>query len=270
MSVRLFGTTFSTASAADALATAMSEIRSRPRLIVTANVDHVVLLSENPAFRTAYAGAVLRTLDGMPLVWMARMKGNGAARRVTGHDLLAAALALPPDPDMRVFLICSSDTVGERVKGCFTERGLDAAAVQTVTPPFGFESDDAYAAALTQRIRSHGTTLLVLGVGAPKSEIWIDRHAGALGNPVVLAIGEALNVAAGLVPRAPRWMQRLGLEWLFRFAHAPQRLFRRYFLRSWRFLRIVTTPAFPAGTQKPRPGAKAQSVWMLGSPGKPD
>ena len=241
MSVRLFGTTFSTAEPADILAAAAAQPGSRPRLIVTANVDHIVILSGNAAFRKAYGDAALRTLDGTPLVWLARLSGWRNVRRVTGHDLLAAVLAQPQPLERKVFLVASSDAVGERIAACFVAAGLPRDAVRTVTPSFGFEADDVYSHELAGRVRAHGTSLLVMGVGAPKSEIWVDRHAAELGDPIVLAVGEALNVAAGLVPRAPLPMQRLGLEWLFRFAHAPRRLFSRYFLRSWRFLWIVAT-----------------------------
>ncbi|GLS46454.1 WecB/TagA/CpsF family glycosyltransferase [Methylobacterium brachythecii] len=239
MSVRLFGTTFTTASADEVLAAAAALPRTCPRLIVTANVDHVVILAENAAFRKAYDGAAMRTLDGMPLVWLARITGARNVRRITGHELIAAALTAPQPSERRVFLIGSSDLVGTRAAAAFTAAGLAPEAIANATPPFGFEGDEVYSRRLAAEIRAHGTTLLILGVGAPKSEIWVDRYGPLLGDPVTLAVGEALNVATGLVPRAPVLMQRLGLEWFFRFLHAPRRLFSRYFLRSWRFLRIV-------------------------------
>lgn len=270
MSVRLFGTTFSTGKAAEILAAAAAQPRARPRLIVTANVDHIVILSGNAAFRKAYDDAAVRTLDGTPLVWLARLSGARNVRRVTGHDLLAAALEMPQDPTRKVFLIGSSGTVGERIAACFTAAGLPPDAVETVTPPFGFEADEAYAGDLARRVRAHGTTLLVMGVGAPKSEIWVDRHGAELGDPVVLAVGEALNVAAGLVPRAPVPMQRLGLEWLFRFVHAPRRLFSRYFLRSWRFLWIVATARGRERAGSVRQHQEAEAAWMLGAGTKPE
>ncbi|WP_233382513.1 WecB/TagA/CpsF family glycosyltransferase [Methylobacterium sp. C25] len=239
MSVRLFGTTFTTASADEVLDAAAALPHTRPRLIVTANVDHIVILAENAAFRKAYDGAAMRTLDGMPLVWLARLTGSRIVRRITGHDLIAAALAAPQPSERRVFVIGSSDLVGTRAAAAFAAAGLASDAVAATTPPFGFEEDEAYSRRLAAEIRAHGTTLLILGVGAPKSEIWVDRYGSLLGSPVTLAVGEALNVATGLVPRAPVLMQRMGLEWFFRFLHAPRRLFPRYFLRSWRFLRIV-------------------------------
>ncbi|WP_336485621.1 WecB/TagA/CpsF family glycosyltransferase [Methylobacterium nigriterrae] len=248
MSLSLFGIAFTTGDAAEVLATAAARPGPRPRLVVTANVDHIVALSENAAFRKAYAGAAARTLDGMPLVWLARLTGRYGAQRVTGHDLLACALAASRAPGTRVFLVCASLLVGERMRTRLVGAGLAPGDVAIAVPPFGFERDAAYGHALAERVRRHGTTLLVMGVGAPKSEIWVDRQGEALGAPVVLAVGEALNVAAGLAPRAPRLMQHAGLEWLFRFLHAPQRLFHRYFVRSWRFVRIMANERdHPAG-----------------------
>ncbi|WP_246686496.1 MULTISPECIES: WecB/TagA/CpsF family glycosyltransferase [unclassified Methylobacterium] len=236
--VRMFGHDFAAGPAAGILAASAMQPSAGPRLIVTANIDHIVLLSENAAFRQAYAGAVARTLDGTPLVWLARLRGQPAAR-VTGHDLLAHALFARPVEGRRVFLVCSRDAVAEAIRDRLKRSGYDADAVATCVPPFGFDDDAEYGRALSARIREHGTTLLVMGVGAPRSEVWVTRQGAALGTPLVLAVGEAVNVAAGLVPRAPVMLQRAGLEWAFRFAFAPRRLFRRYFVRSWRFLALL-------------------------------
>ncbi len=269
MTLRLFGTTFSRDAADEVIAAVAAQPRSRPRLVVTANVDHIVILSENAAFRKAYDGAAMRTLDGVPLVWLARLTGARRVRRVTGHDLLAAALSAPPHPDCRVFLVCSHATVGERVAARFVDHGLVASAVLFEVPPLGFEHDEVFGASLVNRIREHRTSLLVMGVGAPKSEIWVDRHGAELGNPIVLAVGEALNVAAGIVPRAPIVMQRLGLEWLFRFLHAPRRLFRRYFMRSWRFFWILAMTRAREPLGKSADGQALHRGWLLPTETKP-
>ncbi|WP_245513016.1 WecB/TagA/CpsF family glycosyltransferase [Enterovirga rhinocerotis] len=235
-SVDLFGLAFSNGSGADVLKAARASTAPGPRIIVTANVEHIVTLRDESAFRSAYAHAAVRTLDGMPLVWLARLRGHRDARRVTGHDLLDAVFAEGAAASGRVYMLCASDEAGRILTRRFVAAGYPAAAVAFEVPPFGFERDEAYGRRLAAAIKEHGTTLLLMGVGAPKSEIWADRQGAALGEPVVLCIGEALNVAAGLVPRAPVLMQRLGLEWLFRFAGQPARLFHRYFVRSWRFL----------------------------------
>ena len=236
--VRMFGLDFAAGPAAGILAATALQPSTGPRLVVTANIDHIVLLSENEAFRRAYAGAVARTLDGTPLVWLARLRGQPAAR-VTGHDLLAHALFVDPAEGQRIFLVCAREAVAEAIRHRLVRSGHAPDAVATCVPPFGFDDDPSYGRALAARIREHGTTLLVMGVGAPRSEIWVTRQGAALGAPLVLAVGEAVNVAAGLVPRAPPVLQRAGLEWAFRFVLAPRRLFRRYFVRSWRFLALL-------------------------------
>jgi len=237
--VTLFGYSFHTGTASAIVEAVAAQGSDGPRTIVTANVDHVVQLAEDADFRGAYARAAARTLDGMPLVWLARAVSRRPAERITGHDLLACVLADPPPFARRVFFVAARQDAADTLTTRLHAAGLPDGAVASAVPPFGFEDDASYGRALAERIRAHGTTLLVMGVGAPKSEIWVDRQDKGLGNPVVFCVGEALSVAAGYVPRAPWLMQRLGLEWVFRFLCAPRRLFRRYFIESWRFIGIV-------------------------------
>lgn len=238
MNNRLFGLTFAGGDAREILSRVQDLPSEGPRQIVTANIDHVVTLADHARFREAYAVAAARTLDGMPLVWLARLRGT-AAVRVTGHDLVAAAIAGPHRDDARIFMVSPSEGTAQNIGALFAAEGLAADRIAFEVPPHGFEHDVAYSSELRDRIRQHGTTLLLMGVGAPKSELWVHRQGKALGNPVVLNIGEAMNVAAGRVARAPLLLQRVGLEWLFRFASQPRRLFRRYFIRSWRFLALA-------------------------------
>ncbi|WP_457104798.1 WecB/TagA/CpsF family glycosyltransferase [Methylobacterium sp. P5_C11] len=237
--VELFGYRFHTGTAAALVATVAARQDGRPRMIVTANVDHIVQLSENAPFREAYARAAARTLDGMPLVWLARRRWRQPVHRITGHDLLGCVLADPPTFARRVFFVCARQDAADALAIRLQAAGLPAGAVASAVPPFGFENDPGYSRTLAERIRAHGTTLLVMGVGAPKSEIWVDRHGQMLGAPVVFCVGDALNVAAGFLPRAPALIQRLGLEWIYRFLQAPRRLFSRYFIKSWRFIGIA-------------------------------
>ena len=208
--VGIFGLRFNTGEAAAVVAAVAAAPSHEPRMIVTANVDHIVQLSENAEFRGAYDRAAARTLDGMPLVWLARRACRQPVHRVTGHDLLACILADPPAFARRIFFVASrqdaADTLTERLQA----GGLPRGSVTSVVPPFGFEADSAYSQALIEPIRAHGTTLLVMAVGAPKSEIWIDRHRALLGDPVVFCVGDALNVAAGCMSGRPVWCRSWG------------------------------------------------------------
>ena len=240
-SVPLFGLAFENAEPRGLLEALQSAPATGPRMIVTANIDHIVTLRDDAEFRAAYAWAAARTLDGMPLVWLARRRGHGAARRITGHDLLAAALASPAAKAGRIFLVCASSEVERAIVATLVHQGFRRESLDSVVPPFRFERDEAYSGALADTIRAHGTTLLVFGVGAPKSETWVYRHRDLIGAPLVLCAGEAVSVAAGVVPRAPVLLQRMGMEWLFRVALAPRRLFYRYFVRSWSFVGVAYT-----------------------------
>jgi N-acetylglucosaminyldiphosphoundecaprenol N-acetyl-beta-D-mannosaminyltransferase len=256
--VQLFGFTFSTLDAPAALCLAQANQEAGARLAVTINVDHVVTLSQDAEFRDAYKKAVLRTLDGMPLVLLARLRGARGARRVTGHDLLAALLERDPTPLDRIFAVAARPDVAQAIESRFTARGWPADAIRSTVPAFGFQADAIESERLAQAIRAHATTWLLMGVGAPKSEKWVIRMAAVLGSPVALCVGDALNVAAGYGVRAPAVLQATGLEWAWRFAGSPSRLFRRYFIRSLAFpLLALRNPDFSAEKGNGRPTGPA-------------
>jgi len=148
----LFGMAFDTRPAAAVLEAALATPGSGPRLVVTANLDHVLNLSRTAPFRAAYAGAALRTLDGMPVVWLARARGAADVHRVTGHDLWQALLARPPGGP--VFIVAPDAAAAAGAEAALLAAG--AGPVQSVVPPFGFERDASYGATLAGSIRQFG------------------------------------------------------------------------------------------------------------------
>lgn len=205
------------------------------RLVVTANVDHIVLLRRSAALGEAYRRSWRRTIDGMPVWLYARMRGVHVPERVTGADLLPQVITrLRPGAD-RIFFMVANEDIGERLVAWLLQRGFDRATVDFAVPPFGFELDDAYGSALSARIRAMGTTHLFLGVGCPRSETWADHHRYVLGDVYVLAVGAALAFFVGIEQRAPHVLRNTGFEWLWRVLHEPRRLAPRYFVRSWAF-----------------------------------
>jgi N-acetylglucosaminyldiphosphoundecaprenol N-acetyl-beta-D-mannosaminyltransferase len=207
-----------------------------PRILVTANLDHIVQLSQNEDFRRAYRRAWAATADGMPEIMYAKLKRAGLPARVTGADLFQAVIAaLSPDRH-RCFFVASTAETARRLVDYLLARGFKREAIAIAVPPFRFDDDEDFSRALAHRIARHGTTHLFMGVGAPKSEIWTDRYRDSIGNCYVLNCGAALDFSAGTKKRAPLVMRRAGLVWLWRFALEPQRLYRRYFVYSWRFL----------------------------------
>ena len=209
------------------------------RLIVTPNVDHIIRLQRDAAFRAAYAGAALSLADGVPVVWAARFLGLGGVEKVSGSDLVPALCARGAAEGWRVFFIGGRspeemELCLERLRARYP--GLQAAGIFA---PFGFELSEAESERIIAAALEHRAEVILHGCGAPKSEIWMARHAAALGRGVGIGIGAGLRFVAGLERRAPVWMQRVGLEWLWRMAHEPRRLVKRYLIDDMRFFPLV-------------------------------
>ncbi len=239
----IFGLTFSSAGEAELAQTiAGEEVPSGegPLVVATANLDHVVNMSRSAEFKTAYRRAWVITADGMPVFLYAKLRGLAIPARVTGSDLCRRILGQVVGTRHKLFFIVSSAETADRLRAEMLRRGFTAHTLAFCVPPFGFERDDEYSRELTASIGRHGTTHLFLGLGSPKSEVWTDRFRADLGDCYVLNFGAGLDYFAGTRSRAPKLMQAVGLEWAWRLACEPRRLFRRYLVNSWRFLWVVS------------------------------
>ncbi len=213
------------------------------RLLVTCNVDHIVQLRSDPLFRAAYRSAWMVTADGTPVYLCARIHRPELTGRIAGSDLIAALLTRFNSERHRPFFICANAGVAERLARRLVAAGFDTGAASFAAPPFGFEHDPVYSAVLAGRIREHRTTHLIIGLGAPKSEVWAHQWRAALGDCYVLPVGAGLEYAVGAKRRAPRLLRRIGLEWAWRVMLEPRRLFRRYAIDSWAFLAAIREDA---------------------------
>jgi N-acetylglucosaminyldiphosphoundecaprenol N-acetyl-beta-D-mannosaminyltransferase len=205
-------------------------------LIVTPNLDHIVQLRRNPAFRAAYRRAALILCDGFPVQYYARLRGH-AAHRVTGSGLIAR-LMRQPDPAARLMFVVDQPETARAVERWAHAHGM-ADQVATAIPPAGFITQPTACAALATAIVQHRPTLLIMGVGAPQSEIFIDRAHTALPDCWALCVGQGVKMALGLVRRAPPAVQMLHAEWLWRLMQEPRRLAGRYGLGAFRFAGAV-------------------------------
>jgi len=208
------------------------------RLVATMNLDHVVSLRNNMAFRRAYAGAWAVTIDGAPIFLYGLIRDVGAPERITGADLLAD-LAKAWPLNRRLFFVAASAETGQSLVEHFVALGFSRDALSSASPPFGFEHDEARSETLCAQIRDHRTTDLLFGVGAPKSEVWIDAHRRQLGDLYAFGMGAGLDFLVGQASRAPRILRGLGLEWAWRLGQEPRRLWRRYLIQSWGVLPSV-------------------------------
>lgn len=202
---------FSTASAGEIVDQALGD-RRQPSdgvaLVVTPNIDHIAWLRRSKAMVRAYAGAAITVCDGWPVQLYARIRGLRVSR-VTGCEITSIIMRAELDPaHHRLFCVIDHpDTEAALVKWA-RRRGIED-VVATYIPPFGFENDNAVCRDIADRIAQHGTTILLMGVGAPRSEIFIDTYRPRLPPCWAFCVGQAIKVELGLVTRAPvaggRW-----------------------------------------------------------------
>ncbi len=207
------------------------------RFVVTPNVDHVVQLYRKPELQPIYNSASLILADGWPLVTMSRFYGKALPERVAGSDLLPA---LCEDfhrrcSPLRLYLVGGRPGVPERAASNIHQRWPTVSVVGCSSPPFGFERDPSFNRHLCQQINAAGTDVLVIGLGFPKQELWLNQNRELLTVPTALAVGGTIDFLAGEQKRAPRWIQSLRLEWLHRMATNPRRLAKRYALDALYF-----------------------------------
>jgi len=214
--------------------------------IVTPNTDHVVRYHRDPEFRRAVDGAWLRLADGMPVVWASRLLGRPLPERVTGSDLLPELCRLAAERGYSVFLLGGREGVARRAADTLRSRYRGLKVAGTYTPVEGFAQDPQDQEAAVEAVNRATPDILFVGVGSPAQELWVYRNWGRLRVRVAVCCGAALDYAAGSQPRAPLWMRRAGLEWLWRVVHEPRRLWRRYLVEDLAFFGILLRAVWDA------------------------
>jgi N-acetylglucosaminyldiphosphoundecaprenol N-acetyl-beta-D-mannosaminyltransferase len=241
---QLFGITIHSldmqGAVARVLALASDQGAPRCRYVVTPNLNHIVMLSQREDLHAAYSDAALVVADGSPLLWTARALGHPLPCRIAGSDLVPAIFeAVSASAPLTTFFLGAAPGVAERAKLNVERRWPHVRVVGTHSPPMGFEYDPRENGRALELVAQARPDLLLVGLGAPKQELWVHRHQDQLCAAVALCVGATIDFLAGEKSRAPRWMRKLALEWLYRVAQEPKRLAPRYFWDGVRFPRIL-------------------------------
>ncbi len=199
------------------------------------DVNSLSCSRRDPAHLLTLNRAFLATPDGMPVVWMLRRTGHRGVRRVYGPDLLLEICAATAGTELTHYFYGGSHGTATALAGKLQERFPDLRIAGTDTPPFG-EPDAEQAAALARRLTELRPDFVWIGLSTPKQEKLMTLTAPLLESGVMLGVGAAFDFLSGRVRQAPRWMQRNGLEWLFRLACEPRRLAPRYFRNNPLFI----------------------------------
>jgi N-acetylglucosaminyldiphosphoundecaprenol N-acetyl-beta-D-mannosaminyltransferase len=205
--------------------------------VFTPNVDHVMLCQEHPGFLAAYREASLRLADGVPVVWAARALGRPVPEKISGSDLVWPLMERAAQRGWRVFLLGAGPGVAEAAAKRFgDELGVTIAGVDGsfVKDPL----DPLERGPILERIKRSRAELVLIAFGAPKQELFAHAARHETG-AVFVGVGASLDFVAGTARRAPKWMSRFGLEWLYRLVQEPRRLWRRYLVRDPKFFALV-------------------------------
>ncbi|MFN8568655.1 MAG: WecB/TagA/CpsF family glycosyltransferase [Kouleothrix sp.] len=230
---------------------ALGRSTGKSHQVATINADFVVNSLNDSELRRILQESDMATADGMPLVLGARLLGVPLADRVTGADLVPALAERAAQKGYSIFLLGARPGVGIRAAEILQERypGLTIAGV--IAPPnVPIQAMDR---SILDQIKAAKPDILLVAFGNPKQEKWIRMYADTLAVPVCIGVGGTFDMIAGITKRAPGWMQRAGLEWLYRLIQEPHRLWRRYvhdllyfgyfFLRQWWAMRQGALPA---------------------------
>lgn len=210
--------------------------RREPHFVTVSGVHGVMESVRDESLRRIHNRAGLVTPDGMPMVWLARAAGHRQVTRVYGPDLMLETCRVSVERGWKHYFYGGNVGVADELKQALQAKFPGLQVVGTECPPFRPLTADEDAD-VCRRIADSGADIVWVGLSTPKQERWMDAHVGRIGAPVAIGVGAAFDFHTGRVKQAPRWMQRNGLEWLFRLIQEPKRLWKRY---------LTNNPAFVA------------------------
>lgn len=212
------------------------------RYVCICNVHSVVTAFGDPAFDHVLQGADMATPDGAPIAWMLRRLGNDDQERINGPDLMLRYCEQAALRRESIFLYGSSEETLSRLQEVLRKRFPDLNIAGAISPPFR-PLTPAEDEQFVRLINSSGAGTVWVSLGCPKQELWMAAHRGQI-NAVMIGVGAAFDYHAGTIKRAPVWMQHHGLEWLYRLASEPRRLWWRYWITNSVFIARAAVQLF--------------------------
>ncbi len=215
-------------------------------VVFTPNVDHVMKLQKNQDFYSVYEEADYRVCDSKVLMYVSSFLNTPIQEKISGSDLFPAFYTYyQQDENIKIFLLGGEAEVVKIAQQKINSKVGRDIIIAAYSPSFGFEKNEKECQEIVDMINSSGATVLAIGVGAPKQEMWIYKYRKQLKNvKIFLAIGATINFEAGNVKRSPKWMSEVGLEWLYRLLSEPKRLWKRYLLDAIPFIWLIVKQRF--------------------------
>ena len=238
-----------------------SVARSSRLFIATPNINFLVTSQTDPDFKESLLASDLCPVDGMPIVWIAKLLGVPIQGRTAGSDIFAALRTRPTKTPLKVFLFGATESVGKTAEDKINQAG-GLRCVGRIAPGFG-EVQELSDKRFFERINESGADFLVAALGARKGQLWLHRNQTAIRSPVRAHLGAVINFEAGTIRRAPQWLGKLGLEWVWRIKEEPV-LWTRYLRDGVILLRLLLTRIIPlALAERIHRGARGHELVLI-------
>jgi exopolysaccharide biosynthesis WecB/TagA/CpsF family protein len=210
-------------------------------VVFTPNVDHIIKLQRDSEFAQSYTIGDYKICDSQIIMYASKFLGTPIKEKISGSDLLPAFCNYHKNnKDIKIFLLGAAQGVASKAQRRINNKAGRNIVVNSYSPPFGFEKDEAECLKIVDMINNSDATVLVLGLGAPKQEKWLYKYKDYLKFiKIFMALGATIDFEAGHIKRAPKWMSEIGLEWLFRLLCEPKRLWKRYLLDDIPFFLLI-------------------------------
>jgi N-acetylglucosaminyldiphosphoundecaprenol N-acetyl-beta-D-mannosaminyltransferase len=207
----------------------------QPHQHVVVNVDKIVKANRDEELRCIINQCALINVDGMPVVWASYLLGKPLKERITGIDLFEALMERSAEKKWRIFLLGAREEIVSTVKQVYQKKYANLTVADYHNGYWKPEEE----ASVVERIKTAKADLLFVAISSPQKENFLKRYQAEMRVPFAMGVGGTFDVVAGKVKRAPRWMQKTGFEWFFRFIQEPRRMFARYFVDDMAFFSLL-------------------------------
>ena len=220
--------------------------RKNPLLLGVVNVAKIVNIQKNPGLHTSLEQADLVLADGMPIVWLSRMLGTPLPERIAGIDLMYRLLERASEKNYSVYFLGAKSEVVEKVVE-IVKKSYPGLRVAGHRDGYFKQSEEREVA---EDINNSSADILFVAISSPKKETFLGRWRSSLNVPICHGVGGSFDVLAGVTKRAPLWMQKSGLEWLYRLIQEPRRMWKRYLVTNTIFMKLSLQAILKANLNK--------------------
>lgn len=207
--------------------------------VITPNVDQIVRMEWDEYFRKICNNCELLLVDGHPLIWIARFYKMPFKEKICGSDLVPILCRMAAEKGYSIFLLGAAPGVAKKAASVLQKQYKNLKVAGTYSPSIGFENNPAEIEKINHILKESKADMLFVGMGVPKQDIFIYENMHIYDIPMSFSIGGTIDFIAGEQKRAPKWINKIGFEWLYRFFQQPKRLFKRYFIDDIKIITLI-------------------------------